>query len=150
MNMALIWTQDEKYPVYQSGDANHSDIWVVPMQTGLLRRPGKPIRLTNGPLPYSLPVPSRDGKQIFVLGTKQRGELVRYDMKSQPVRAVPLRDFGHRCNILQGWKMGRLRFLSGPHFMAQPQRWNGTYAADLPSDGGGFPIHFAGRNASCV
>ena len=52
------------------------------MQTGLFRRPGKPIRLTNGPLPYSLPYPSRDGKQIFVLGTKQRGELVRYDMKS--------------------------------------------------------------------
>jgi len=52
------------------------------MQTGLFRRPGKPIRLTNGPLPYSLPIPSRNGKQIFVLGTKQRGELVRYDMKS--------------------------------------------------------------------
>ena len=77
------WTPDEKYLVYQSGDTNHSDIWVLPMQTGLLRRPGKPIRLTNGPLPYSLPVPSRDGKQIFVLGTKQRGELVRYDMKSE-------------------------------------------------------------------
>ena len=76
------WTPDEKYLVYQSGDTNHSDIWVLPMQTGLLRRPGKPIRITNGPLPYSSPCPSRDGKQIFVLGTKQRGELVRYDMKS--------------------------------------------------------------------
>ena len=52
------------------------------MQTGRFRRPEKPIRLTNGPLPYSLPTPSRDGKQIFVLGTKQHGELVRYDMKS--------------------------------------------------------------------
>jgi serine/threonine protein kinase/WD40 repeat protein len=78
----FVWTPDEKYLVYQSGDANHSDIWVLPMQTGLFRAPGKPIRLTNGPLPYSLPTPSRDGKQIFVLGTKQRGELVRYDMKS--------------------------------------------------------------------
>jgi Tol biopolymer transport system component len=76
------WTPDEKYLVYQSGDANHSDIWALPMQTGLLRRPGKPIRLTNGPLPYSYPYPSRDGKQIFALGTKQRGELVRYDIKS--------------------------------------------------------------------
>ena len=76
------WTPDEKYLVYQSGDANHSDIWALPMQTGLLRRPGKPIRITNGPLPYSSPYTSRDGKQIFVLGTKQRGELVRYDMTS--------------------------------------------------------------------
>ncbi len=33
-------------------------------------------------MPYSNPYPSPDGKQIFVLGTKQRGELVRYDMKS--------------------------------------------------------------------
>jgi Tol biopolymer transport system component len=52
------------------------------MQTGLFRRSGKPIRLTNGPLPYSTPYASRDGKQIFALGTKQRGELVCYDMKS--------------------------------------------------------------------
>ena len=76
------WTSGEKYIVYQSGDASHSDIWLLPMHTGLFRHPGKPIRLTNGPLPYSLPTPSRDGKQIFVLGTKQRGELVRYDMKT--------------------------------------------------------------------
>ena len=33
-------------------------------------------------MPYSNPYPNPDGKQIFVLGTKQRGELVRYDMKS--------------------------------------------------------------------
>jgi Tol biopolymer transport system component len=76
------WTSDEKYIVYQSGNDSHSDIWLLPMQTGLFHRPGEPIRLTNGPLPYSRPIPSRDGKQIFVLGTKQRGELVRYDMKS--------------------------------------------------------------------
>jgi eukaryotic-like serine/threonine-protein kinase len=76
------WTPDEKYLVYQSGNAKQSDIWSLPMQTGLFRRPGKPIRLTNGPLPYLLGYPSRDGKQIFVLGTKQRGELVRYDMRS--------------------------------------------------------------------
>ncbi len=75
------FTPDEKYLLYQSGNSTHSDIWALPMQTGILRRPGKPTRLTNGPLPYSLPTPSRDGKQIFALGTKQRGELVRYDMK---------------------------------------------------------------------
>ena len=68
--------------MYQSGNDSHSDIWLLPVQTGLFRRAGQPIRLTNGPLPYSFPTPSRDGKQIFVLGTKQRGELVRYDMKA--------------------------------------------------------------------
>src|SRR5262249_16274796 len=71
----------KKYLVYQSATAQESDIWLLP-KTALFRRRGKPIRLTNGPLPYSYPCPSRDGKQIFALGTKQRGELVRYDMKS--------------------------------------------------------------------
>jgi hypothetical protein len=68
--------------VYQSGTDRQSDIWLLPVRTGFFSRPGKPIRLTNGPLPYSNPYPSRDGKQIFAFGTKQRGELVRYDMKS--------------------------------------------------------------------
>ncbi len=77
------WTPDEKYLVYQSGDEDRSDIWTLPMKTGLFRRPGKPVRLTNGPLTYSNATPSRDGKQIFVLGTKARGELVRFDIKSQ-------------------------------------------------------------------
>ena len=76
------WTPDKKYLVYQSGNVPQSDIWLLPMQAGLFQRSGKPIRLTNGPLPYSGPYASRDGKQIFVLGTKQRGELVRYDIKS--------------------------------------------------------------------
>jgi non-specific serine/threonine protein kinase/serine/threonine-protein kinase len=78
----FIWTQDEKYLVYQSGSARQSDIWLLPMKTGPFGQPGKSIRLTNGPLPYSEPYPSPDGKQIFVLGTKLRGELVRYDMQS--------------------------------------------------------------------
>ena len=76
------WTPDEKYLVYQSGSAQQSDIWLLPWKTGLFRRPGKPIRLTNGPLPYTYPYPSRDGKQIFVLGTRAHGELIRYDTQS--------------------------------------------------------------------
>jgi non-specific serine/threonine protein kinase/serine/threonine-protein kinase len=78
----FIWTQDEKYLLYQSGSVRQSDIWLLPMQIGPFGHPGKPIRLTNGPLPYSEPYPSPDGKQIYVLGTKLRGELVRYDMQS--------------------------------------------------------------------
>jgi Tol biopolymer transport system component len=78
----FVCALDKKYLVYPSGTAQQSDIWLLPMKTGLFRRPGKPIRLTNGPLPYSNPYPGRDGKQIFAFGAKQRGELVRYDMKS--------------------------------------------------------------------
>ncbi len=76
------WTLDENYLVYESRNGRQSDVWLLPIQTGLFRRSGKPIRLTNGPLPYSGAYASRDGKQIFALGTKQRGEVVRYDTKS--------------------------------------------------------------------
>jgi hypothetical protein len=53
------------------------------MQRGLFHHSREPIRLATGPLSYSGTLPSRDGKQIFVIGTKQRGELVRYDMNSR-------------------------------------------------------------------
>jgi DNA-binding winged helix-turn-helix (wHTH) protein/Tol biopolymer transport system component len=76
------WTAEEKYLVYQSGSDRKSNIWLLPMKTGIFRHVGNPIRLTNGPMPYSKPYPSLDGRQIFVLGTKERGELIRYDMKS--------------------------------------------------------------------
>jgi len=78
----FTWTPDEKYLVYQSGNVRHSDIWLLPMRTAHFRH--NPIRLTNGAIPYSHPSP--DGKQIFVLGTKQRGELVRYDIQSHEFR----------------------------------------------------------------
>jgi Tol biopolymer transport system component len=51
------------------------------MKTGLWSRPRPPVQLTNGPLSYTRPVVSRDGKQIFAVGIKARGELVRYDAK---------------------------------------------------------------------
>lgn len=79
---SFVWIPDEKYLVYQSGNDQQSDIWLLPMQTGLFRHPGEPIRLTDGPIPYTDPYPSPDGKQIFVLGAQQRGELVRYDTQS--------------------------------------------------------------------
>ena len=82
------WTADEKYLVYQSSDGQRSDVWLLPMQSGMLRRPGSSIRLTNGPLPYSFPYPNRDGREVFVFGTKQRGELVRFDLKLR--QFVPL------------------------------------------------------------
>jgi len=40
------------------------------------------LRLTNGPLSYLNPFPSRDGKHLYAMGIKSRGELVRYDTKS--------------------------------------------------------------------
>ncbi len=60
--------------------------------------------MTTGPLNIGYPVPSRDGKKLFVEGWQPRGELVRYDVKSKQfapylsgISAMGL-DFSHDGN----------------------------------------------------
>ena len=77
------WTRDGKYLVYETEHRQGSDLWALPMQTGFLRGARTPIRLTAGPLEYSGAGLSHDGKQIFAIGTKRRGELVHYDLQTQ-------------------------------------------------------------------
>ena len=77
------WTPDSKYIVYVSRYESRHDLWALPMTTELLSRARQPVQLTNGPLSYVKPVVARDGKQIFAVGIKARGELVRYDEKSK-------------------------------------------------------------------
>jgi Tol biopolymer transport system component len=77
------WTPDGRYIVYQNRDEGRRDLWAMPMKSGFLSRPQQPVQLTNGPLSYTRPVVSRDGKHIFAVGAKPRGELVRYDAKSK-------------------------------------------------------------------
>ena len=73
------WTPDGKYLFTRVRE----DIWLLPMNTGFFDRLRKPIQITNGPLTYLRPSPSRDGKHIYAIGMKRRGELVRYDMNSK-------------------------------------------------------------------
>jgi len=42
-----------------------------------------PVHLTVGPMDFLGPVPSKDGKKLFVIGWQGRSELTRYDLKSQ-------------------------------------------------------------------
>jgi serine/threonine protein kinase/Tol biopolymer transport system component len=77
------WTSDGAYFVFQAQNQGRWDLWALPEGNKFLPGHSEPLRLTNGPLSYELPVPSRDGKQIFVVGSKRRGELVRYDAKSR-------------------------------------------------------------------
>jgi Tol biopolymer transport system component/DNA-binding winged helix-turn-helix (wHTH) protein len=78
------WTPDGRYFVFQSTRNGTTDIWAMREPTGLFRRGDQtPVQLTFGPLNYYVPVPSRDGKKLFVVGEQQRGELARFDMKTQ-------------------------------------------------------------------
>jgi len=49
----------------------------------LAKASSSPVQLTDGPLSFSAPVFSRNGKQIFAIATQRRGELVRYDSNRQ-------------------------------------------------------------------
>jgi serine/threonine protein kinase/Tol biopolymer transport system component len=72
------WTADGKYFVFES----QRQIWALPGKGGSLRKAGgAPVQLTSSPLNLSTPLPSKDGKKLFVVGRTLRGALVRYDSK---------------------------------------------------------------------
>ena len=64
--------------------APQAQIYALDERRALFRHPAKdPIRLTSGPMEWSLPVFSNDGKRIFATGSTRRGELVRLDAQSK-------------------------------------------------------------------
>jgi eukaryotic-like serine/threonine-protein kinase len=71
------WTADGKYFVFQS----NNQIWALPQKGGLFHGDPKPVALTSSPLSLSSPLPSKDGKKLFMVGQTYRGELMRYDSK---------------------------------------------------------------------
>ena len=73
------WTPDGKYFVFASGGS----IWALPGEERAAGRTGdQPFKLVSGPMYLSAPLPSKDGRKLFVVGTLARGSLVRYDPKS--------------------------------------------------------------------
>ena len=67
---------DGKYFIFQA----QGQIWALPDREGLFgRSDGKPIQLTSSPLALASPLPSKNGKKLFVVGRTQHGALSRYD-----------------------------------------------------------------------
>ena len=82
------WTPDGRYFVFQSTQNGRPDIWAIREQRTLFGKSSQgPTQLTTGPMDFLGPLPGRDSKEIFVVGRQGRGELARYDVKSQ--RFVP-------------------------------------------------------------
>ncbi len=69
------WTADASYFVFQS----QGQIWALRKTGGMLPSPAKPIQLTSSPMTLSSPMPSKDGKKLFVIGRTYRGSLQRFD-----------------------------------------------------------------------
>jgi eukaryotic-like serine/threonine-protein kinase len=74
------WTPDGKYFVFQATVGGNNNIWAV-RQGGLFGRSGEPVQLTTGPMENDAPVPGKDGKKIFFVGTQSHTELSVYDSR---------------------------------------------------------------------
>jgi Tol biopolymer transport system component/DNA-binding winged helix-turn-helix (wHTH) protein len=75
------WTADGRYFVFQSDQDGRTDLWAVPESGFPWKNAGsRPMQLTAGPIEFKAPVSSKNGKQIFAIGTLGRTEIVRYDL----------------------------------------------------------------------
>ena len=80
------WSADGKHFVFQATINGQTNIWAMREQPGmgsLLRRYSEPAQITSGHLDSLAPVISPDGKKLYVIGQRLRGELSRYDAKSR-------------------------------------------------------------------
>lgn len=74
------WTSDGRYFLYSAVSDGTRNLWAIREKDDLLRRTNhQPVQLTNGPLNFSIAIPDKDGKRLFVVGEQLRGQLVRYD-----------------------------------------------------------------------
>ena len=111
--MLRSWTPDGKYFIFQSDHDGKTQIWAIPEKGGLFRKARwEPTELTTGPLSYSRPGPSVDGKRLFAIGSQPRGELGRFNQKTQQFEPYLSGISAEGCGLLQGWAMGDLRLVS--------------------------------------
>ena len=92
------WTPSGDQFTFQTSNAHESNLWVV----GAGER-AQPVQLTNGPIRFTSPVPSREGRSVFAFGVAQPGGTRLYDNASH-------------------------RFAPAPHFLQNAQRI--TYSRD--------------------
>jgi serine/threonine protein kinase len=78
------WTRDGRYFVFQAGSPGLTTIWAMRDKTSFLQRAShEPVQLTTGPTSTYGPVPSADGKRLFVGARQSRIQVVRYASKSK-------------------------------------------------------------------
>ena len=78
------WTPGGDYFLFESTRDNTQNIWALREGGSFLRKNNsEPRQLTVGPLLFSNPTPSVDGKKLFVIGQQRRFDMIRLDSKSQ-------------------------------------------------------------------
>jgi eukaryotic-like serine/threonine-protein kinase len=103
-----VWTPDGKYFLFTAFRKGNNQVWAMSEKAGLLhKRVTEPLAITNGPLNYYSPQPSRDGRRLFVIGEQPRAQLQRYDSSIR--QFVP---------FLSGISAGELDFSRDGQFVA--------------------------------
>ncbi len=83
------WTSTGEYFLFESTRDHSQNIWALRESTSSFdkawwhRRSAEPTQLTVGPLMFSNPTPSPDGKKLFVIGQQRRFDLIRLRGNSQ-------------------------------------------------------------------
>ena len=78
------WSSNGEYFLFESTRDHTQNIWAIREGKRWFRKvAAEPAQLTVGPLMFSNPTPSPDGKKLFVIGQQRRFDLVRLDSKSQ-------------------------------------------------------------------
>lgn len=89
------WTPDGRVFLFLSFEPSvstdvylqpRSQVWAHFEHRGLFQREIDPVQLTSGPIRWGRPIPAKDGKKIFAMGSVQNGELVRMDAKSHQLQ----------------------------------------------------------------
>ena len=78
------WTPDGEYFLFESTRNHAQNIWALLEGSSLFHRANaEPTQLTIGPLMFSNPTPSADGKKLFVIGQQRRFDLISLASKAQ-------------------------------------------------------------------
>ena len=78
------WTPREDYFLFESTRDHTQNIWALRERSSFFRKASaQPTQLTVGPLLFSNPTPSLDGKKLFVIGQQRRFDLIRLQGKSE-------------------------------------------------------------------
>src|SRR5262245_26037831 len=82
------WTPDGENYLFQSTRQGVDAIWSINERNGRFFKTRRdPVQLTAGPVNFRGPVPSREGKRIFIKGTLLRSEVTRVETNSR--RSLP-------------------------------------------------------------
>jgi serine/threonine protein kinase/Tol biopolymer transport system component len=119
------WTPDGKYFVFQSTRGGVSTLWAMRDAGDLWRKVShEPVQLTHGELNSTSPLLSKDGRKIFFIGSRRRGEVMRYDFRTHALTPfLPGFSGGGLSFTKDG---GRMAYVSYPDGILWQSRTDGS------------------------